>query len=312
MGVADDGALGGLPEDLREANRGHPAGAQQVGEEVSRPYRGQLIGVPNQDEPAVPPEGGQEGPHQGHIHHGGLVHNDGVGLQGLVLVVGEDQLAGLAVKLGLQQAVDGGGFGPAGLPQALGGPARGGGQGGVQPQGVEEGQHPPQAGGLAGARPAGKEHHLPLRRQSHRLALLGGVDNALPGLDAVDEGLQPLRGQELPGAHLLQPEGHIFLRLLDGGQIAGVLPGHLLPDHPALVFQGVQAVGEGGLLHPQELPGGPQQLSDREKGVAVVEVVGELEEEPRLQALGVLSVGAQGEGQSVGGGEGDPQLFIHQ
>ena len=74
--------------------------------------------------------------------------------------MGEDQLAGVVVELGLQQPVDGQRLHPAGLPQALGRTAGGGRQGGLQPQGVEESQHPPQGGGLACAGAAGEQHHL--------------------------------------------------------------------------------------------------------------------------------------------------------
>ena len=93
----------------------HLAAADEVGEEVARPHGGELVGVAHQDEAAVVAQGGQEGPHEGHVHHGGLIHDDGVGGEGFVLVVGKDELPGVLVELGLQQPVDGGGLGAAGL-----------------------------------------------------------------------------------------------------------------------------------------------------------------------------------------------------
>ena len=105
--VADDGALGRLAEDLGEADGGHRPAADQIGEQISRPHGGELIRVPHQHQPAVPTQGSHQGGHQGHIHHGDLVHNDRIRLQRVVLVVGEHQLAGVWVKAGLQQAVNG-------------------------------------------------------------------------------------------------------------------------------------------------------------------------------------------------------------
>src|SRR5699024_8988268 len=116
---------------------------------------------------------------EGHVHHGGLVHNDGVHFQRVALVVGKDQSAVMGVELGLQQAVDGGALHAAQLAQAFGRPSGGGSQGGLQPQRIEEGQYAAERGGLAGARSAGEEHHLPVGGQRHRLPLLGGVDDAL-------------------------------------------------------------------------------------------------------------------------------------
>ena len=88
VGVADDGALGRLAEDLGEPHGGHRPAADQVGEQVPRPHRGQLVRVAHQHQPAVTPQGGQQGGHQRHVHHGGLVHDDRVRLQGVVLVRG--------------------------------------------------------------------------------------------------------------------------------------------------------------------------------------------------------------------------------
>ena len=193
MGVSDDGALGRLAKDLGETDGGHRPAADQVGEQVSRPHGGELVRVAHQHQPAVPPQGGHQGGHQGHVHHGDLVHNDRIRLQGVVLVVGEHQLAGVGVEAGLQQAVDGGGLGGAQLPQPLGCPAGGGGQGGFQTHGLKQGQHAPQAGGLAGARPAGEQHHLPLGRLPHRLELLGGIGDPLGPLDLLQQAVQTIR-----------------------------------------------------------------------------------------------------------------------
>ena len=227
--------------------------------------------------------------------------------------MGKDQLPRVLVELGLQQAVDGGRLGAAGFAEPLGRPARGGAQGGLQSQVVEEGEHPPQAGGLAGARPAGEQHHLPPGRHAHCLPLLGGVLDALGGLDAVDDAREPLRRQQLPLAELGEAEGHIGLRLLHLGQIAGVLTRHGLPHDLSPLRQGVQGLGEGQtVLQPQKLAGGPRQLAGGEEGVPVHQVVPELEEEPGFPPLGVLSRRAQVQGQLIRCGKGYAQLLVHQ
>ena len=67
-------------------------------------------------------------------------------------------------------------------------------------------------------------------------------------------------GHDLPRRQLPQPEGHILLRLAQIMEVDGLLPGHRL------------------LHHTDELGRGGQQLAPGEKGVAVVQVVGQLEE----------------------------------
>ena len=116
--VADDGALGRLPEDLGEPHGGHSPAADQVPEQIPRPHGGQLVRVSHQHQPAVIAQAGQQRRHQRHIHHGGLVHDDGVRLQRVVLPVAEDQTPTVGVKAGLQQAVDGGCLRTAQLPPA--------------------------------------------------------------------------------------------------------------------------------------------------------------------------------------------------
>ena len=183
VGVADDGRLGRLTENLREAEGGDPLGAEEIRQQIPGAHRGQLVRIPHQNQATVPAEGGEQGAHEGHIHHGGLVHNHRIHLQGVVLVVGKDEAPLLGVILGLQQPVDGGGLGAAGLRQALGGAAGGGGQGGAQLQMLQESKNTPEGGGLARAGPAGEEHQLPPGGGADGLLLQGGVMNALPGLD---------------------------------------------------------------------------------------------------------------------------------
>ena len=212
VGVHDNGALLGLAENLGESHPRHHMAAQQVVQHVARPHGGQLVRVAHQHQAAVPPHGGQQGGHQGHVHHGGLVHNDGIHPQGVVLVLGKGQLSGVGVHLGLQQPVDGVGILSTGLAHALGGSSRRSGQSSLQPQVVKEGQHAPQRGGLTRARTSREEHHLAACRQLHSVPLLLGVGNALAALDVLQQLVQVVRRGEFHGAHLAQAHSHIALR----------------------------------------------------------------------------------------------------
>ena len=69
-------------------------------------------------------------------------------------------------------------------------------------------------------------------------------------------------------------------------EVDGLLPGHWLLHHLAPLQQGLQRLLQGLLPHTDELGRGGQQLAPGEKGMAVVQVVGQLEEQPRLQPLG--------------------------
>ena len=96
------------------------------------------MGVPHQHQPAPTGQGREQRLHEHQVHHGGLVQDHGVGVQRLLLVVGEGQAAGGAVIAGLQQPVDGGGLRPAGFRQPLRRPPGGGGQGRPQAQVVKQ------------------------------------------------------------------------------------------------------------------------------------------------------------------------------
>ena len=218
----------------------------------------------------------------------------------------------MGVKGGLQQAVDGGCLRPAQLPQALGRPACGGGQGGVQAHGLEQGQHPSETGGLARARAAGEQHHLALGGQLHRLALLGGIGDALVPLDAPQQALHVAGGQQLVLAHLPDAPGDEGLRLVQAGEIDPVLSGHPLPLHAAPGGQVVQTVLQLLSRHAEQLGGGPHQLALGQKGVAVIQIVGQFEQKARLQPLGVLRLHPQGQGQGVGLGKVYAELLPHQ
>ena len=72
-------------------------------------------------------------------------------------------------------------------------------------------------------------------------------------------------------------------------EVDGLLPGHWLLHHLAPLQQGLQRLLQGLLPHTDELGRGGQAACGRGRKVwAVVQVVGQLEEQPRLQPLGVV------------------------
>ena len=131
MRAADNGALSGLTEDLRQPDSGHHLASDEIGKQVARPHRRQLVWIAHQHQAAVPLKGIQQGGHQRHVYHRGLIHDDSVCLEGCVGIFCKDQPAGVGVKARLQQPVDGRRLCSAQLTQPLGRPPRRGRQGGL-------------------------------------------------------------------------------------------------------------------------------------------------------------------------------------
>ena len=94
MGVADDGGALRLAEDLPQEDGLHPSGADEVREDVAGAHGGELVGVPHHHKAGAGAQGTQQRREEGQVHHAHLVHDDGVGLQGLLLALGEGHLMG--------------------------------------------------------------------------------------------------------------------------------------------------------------------------------------------------------------------------
>ena len=69
---------------------------------------------------------------------------------------------------------------------------------------------------------------------------------------------------------------------MEPGQVAGILAGNFLPNDGPAVRQALQMVLQHGGLRPQQPLGGGQKLGIGEKNMAVVQVVREGVEKPRL------------------------------
>ena len=115
VGVGDNERFAGLAEDLGEAHRGEAAAVDEVAEHPPCPYRGKLVGIPDEDESRPGLDRLAEGAHEGVIHHGGLVHDDHRFLQKILLVSAEVAVTRALLEFHFQKAVDGLGLHGGGL-----------------------------------------------------------------------------------------------------------------------------------------------------------------------------------------------------
>ena len=154
VGLADDGALGRLAEHLLKFEGGRRARGDQVGQHRARAHRRQLEDIAHQDQVGRKRQGLDQVAHEQGIDHGGLVHDQRLGLQGFVLVALEAPFG----QVEAQQLVQGGRRPAGDFGHAPGGPAGGRGQQILPAHGGQDGGDGPDQGGLAGAGPAGDDH----------------------------------------------------------------------------------------------------------------------------------------------------------
>ncbi len=93
VGVHDDEALPGLPENFRQADGRDDAAADEVGKQVARADARQLVRVADEHKAGLLRQRLEQTVHEQHVDHGHLVHDDGVAFQRLVLIAGEEHLA---------------------------------------------------------------------------------------------------------------------------------------------------------------------------------------------------------------------------
>ena len=84
VGVGNDQALLCLTENFIETNRCKPSACQKVAKHVASPYRGELIGVTDDDKPRTRLDSAQKRSHQRVIHHRCLVNNNGMLVEQIV------------------------------------------------------------------------------------------------------------------------------------------------------------------------------------------------------------------------------------
>ena len=110
MRVHNDEALAGLPEDFGQTHRLHAAAPNEVGKQIPRADRGQLIRVADQNQPALRLQRAEQRRHQLQVDHRRLVHDHRVAAERRILIVVKGHRARLLVKLCLKQPMNGRGL----------------------------------------------------------------------------------------------------------------------------------------------------------------------------------------------------------
>ena len=100
--------VGRLPEHLREPHDRHGAGADHVGEDLAGADRRQLVDVADEQQRRAVRQRPQQGPHERHVHHAGLVDDQQLAVERVLL----GPLEAAVLRVGLEQAVDGLGLRP--------------------------------------------------------------------------------------------------------------------------------------------------------------------------------------------------------
>ena len=127
-----------------------------VSQYLPRPDRWQLIDIADQQQCRSLRQSSQDRPHQRHVDHRGLVDDQQIAVQGLVLIAPE--MAGPGI--GFEQPVDRLRLKARAFGQALGGAAGRGAERDRDGFGDQDLQQRVDKRGLANARPAGDDHHL--------------------------------------------------------------------------------------------------------------------------------------------------------
>ena len=149
--IHHDAAFQGLAKDLGQPDHRYMAGVDHIPEDVARAHRRQLVDVADHDEAGGGLHGPKQGVHQDRIHHGGLVQDDQVGFQPVILVAAEFHDA----RVELEQPVDGLRFGAGHFGQTLRGPAGRCCEQHFSAHAREQIDNALHAGGLAGSGPSG-------------------------------------------------------------------------------------------------------------------------------------------------------------
>ena len=190
MRVGDDPALGGLAEHFGQTHHRHGARGDDVGQNLPRPDRGQLIDIADQQQRRPLRQGTQDGAHQRHVDHRGLVDHQQIAIERRVLVAPETA----GPRIGFEQAMDRLRLEAGALGQALGGAAGRGAERDRDRLGDQDLEQRVDQRGLADAGAAGDDHHLGDECDPERCLLAVGKRQLRPLLDPRDRLIDGNRG----------------------------------------------------------------------------------------------------------------------
>ena len=166
MGVHDDPAGLGLPEDPCQAHHRKTAGINDVPQDISRAYTRQLVDIPDQDQGHRIRNCLEKIIHEHDVDHGTLIHDQDIPPEGILFV-----FLITFRRLGFQQPVDGFGLDSRRLGETL---CRPSGRSSQEDPGAgftESRDHPQRRRRFSRARPAGKDQHLAGHSSQDRLHL---------------------------------------------------------------------------------------------------------------------------------------------
>ena len=162
VGAGDDPALRGLAEDLGQPHDRHCAGRDHVGQDLPGSDGGKLIDVADDQQRGMVGDRLQQRLHQQDIDHGRLVDDQQVAFEWVVAAAFE----AAALRIDLEQPVNGLGLEPGGFRHPLGGAAGRCAEQQVHALGRQDAQDGVDDGRLADARPAGDDQDLRQQGQS--------------------------------------------------------------------------------------------------------------------------------------------------
>ena len=277
---------------------------------------GELVDVADQQQMRSGRDGPGQLAGQDHVHHRGLVHDDQIGVQGVVSVV-----FGVAAGLQFQQPVHGGRVVAGQLRQPLGGPAGGRDQhhGGVLGRGELDDGADGEALPAAGA--AGQHGHRLREGELGRLLLGGGQVLPGPGVQP-SQCLAPVHGPKcrqplLPGVQQGQQPGRQgLLGPVEGHQVdrreqIATLTGYQFADDALGGDELVQARADQVPVHLEDLGGIGDQVGLREVAVPVVGGLRQGVLQPCLDPFRAVVRDPDGLSDGVGGLEPDAPHLRH-
>ena len=300
--AGDDPALGGLAEDLGQPHDRHRAGGDDVGQDLTRADRGQLVDVADDQQRGIVGHRLQQRLHQHDVDHRGLVDDQQVAVERVVAAA----LEAAALGVDLEQPVDGLGLEPGRFGHALGGAAGRGAQQQAHALGGEDAQDRVDDGGLAHARPAGDDQHLRQQRQPDRGDLAFGQRQA--GL-LLDPRQRLLRIDVGPGQRAVgqaqEPLGDDLLGPVEAAEEdAGRLADRVGDDRALGQFEIQRGLNQllGDL---QQLDGERHQFLGRQAAMALVHRFGQRIGDPGADPDHRRLLDAELHGDRVGGLEAD-------
>ena len=157
MGIHNDQAFLSLAENFRQPYHRQDLTAEHILQRKSRAYGRKLVRITYHNKTAAFRQGAKKTVQQAHVHHRHFIYDHGFGLQGVLLVPLEEQIAGVGINGSFQKPVNGGRILAGDFCQTLGCPTCGGCQQAGNTQCPVKPQNTIEQGGLAGTGAAGDD-----------------------------------------------------------------------------------------------------------------------------------------------------------